>query len=287
MDRIASKPVKAYRTPTYPTKLQVLDNGDLLRKHIPHAWLGHKELAGLASVFLCVNTVGCADEGTTPPKPGRLTKDAAAIVAPIFEHGEGYDYSRGVGRGFALCSPVLLCEADALQIITDELALHGVHLTEQNVELPSVVIDGAEMGGQHDWISGKDEFRVTPIEGPLEMDLYDPARNIGVEFVCQDDFAPLGGDLLGGDLLSRPVESVRRVAASIAEEVKDKGKNVCFGSFYDPVPYWDFDSIELKDGETYEVAWKRTERECEAEAKNLLRQQVKDFADWLKGQGVI
>lgn len=91
------KPVKRYRIPSYPTKLQVLAHHDLLEKHWPQAWRKNAEMAGVAALLLAAN--GChkpsekvsavepdvaivASEQTSAPLEG-----PSKFVAPIFHHG--------------------------------------------------------------------------------------------------------------------------------------------------------------------------------------------------------
>jgi hypothetical protein len=47
------------------------------------------------------------------------------VVAPIFEHGEG----RGATGCVVVTFPVFLSEEEAMQVIREELAEHGIDLT--------------------------------------------------------------------------------------------------------------------------------------------------------------
>jgi hypothetical protein len=62
---------------------------------------------------------------------------------------------------------------------------------------------------------------------------------------------------------------------------------VHFGAFYDPITTMDMRKLWRADGKLPPDAWKVARTEAQEEAKRLLRLQVKDFIDWLKGQGVI
>ena len=73
--------VKRYRKPAYPTRLEALSRPELLKRNLPPGWHALPEMAGTVALFLAVNsTLQAADK-----KPA----GAAAVVAPIFEHGEG------------------------------------------------------------------------------------------------------------------------------------------------------------------------------------------------------
>jgi hypothetical protein len=60
--------------------------------------------------------------------------------------------------------------------------------------------------------------------------------------------------------------------------VQAKGKGVCFGAFYDPA---------VRPDRRGYAEGAEAEKAARAKSKRLLRLQVKDFVDWLKGQGVI
>lgn len=84
---------------------------------------------------------------------------------------------------------------------------------------------------------------------------------------------------------------LRRVAVSVAERVEKKEKGIYFGTFYDPMLNANREQLPRYDatGEYAELkaARDRLLEERRIEAKRLLRLQVRDFADWLKAQGVI
>ncbi len=90
------KPVERSRPPAYPTRREVL------------AGAATFVLTGLTECSFCF----AAAEGER------------VSVAPIFEHGEG----RGATGCVVISPPVFLSEEEALQIVKEELAKHGVKL---------------------------------------------------------------------------------------------------------------------------------------------------------------
>jgi hypothetical protein len=63
---------------------------------------------------------------------------------------------------------------------------------------------------------------------------------------------------------------------------------VRIGIFYDPLtPYNPKAVYEEKDLELLKQKFEELRTSARTESKRLLRLQVKDFIDWLKGQGVI
>ncbi|MBU0717559.1 MAG: hypothetical protein KJ749_04860 [Planctomycetes bacterium] len=105
---------------------------------------------------------------------------------------------------------------------------------------------------------------------------------MAVEFVAYDDFDQLGGDDSRADRMD-----IKGVAASVAGQVKQHEPGVVFGAFYDPVSYYGQTAPWLQDREPNAKKYAGSEPEARAQSRRLLRQQVKDFVDWLKGQGVI
>ena len=104
---------------------------------------------------------------------------------------------------------------------------------------------------------------------PLQVDLRDPDHQVEIEFVNFDDFDRMCGDCAGLDFEPHAYLDLKRAASHVSSQVERHGKNVYFGTFYDPM-------VETEDKQ-YNLI----------ESERLLRLQVKDFIDWLKGQGVI
>jgi hypothetical protein len=146
----------------------------------------------------------------------------------------------------------------------------------RNVPLDTVIIAGRELRRAYDWVAGKPSSQWAEVTGPLEVDLNDPERGIAVEYVARDDFDRLGGNESDWSM------NMKEVASSVGREVAKQGRGVYFGAFYDPVKYFSFGRWGGDD-----ERWASSPEDAEAEAAELLREQVKDFIDWLEGQGVI
>ena len=267
------KPVKRYRVPAYPTRLEVLADPDVLEQNVPHNWHRNVLTATTLGVFLAANSCTCADDSRKPSNP------KAAVVAPIFEHGGG----RGATGCVVVAPPVFLSEEEALQVITEELANSGIHVTGTNVVLKGVRIPQSEEHyGQvgEEW---KEEVREVPGKGePLAADITDDNHRVAVEYVSNADYFRLGG------LMSRSTAQsydFRDVAAGVAKAVEKEGPGVYFGTFYDPMSK--IERSQFKDEKDWRKIWDEAQKQGGIESKRLLRLQVKDFIDWLKGQGVI
>ena len=128
----------------------------------------------------------------------------------------------------------------------------------------------------------------------LTLDASDPRKEVGVEFVSREKnerMAFLGALIRNYD--------PRGVAEFVDATVQKNGHDLYFGVFYDPA------SNSLSSRRTRAIERKvqglQRQREFGAEdakkkelaealharSRRLLRMQVHDFINWLKGQGVI
>lgn len=266
--------------PRYPTRLQVLAEPSLLAKHLPPAWRSCAKMAGAAALFLAVNATVKADPNAAPAE-----LPAAAVVAPIFEHGDG----RGAIGCIVVAPPVFLSEEEALQVISEELAEYGLEFSEKggemkDVEVPhrgrAVVRDGQE----HKLVY----FDLPGSAKPLSVDLRDPAKKIAVEYLSTTDYF-----LLGGVQDTSTVQDFDfiDIAHLVADKVKQSGEAVHFGILYDPMVRGE--PRELGEdlwpgGAKGKTAAEPAVRETpKTRSVRLLRMQVRDFAEWLEAQGVI
>jgi len=144
-------------------------------------------------------------------------------------------------------------------------------------------------------------LHATIVEDPsastaLEADMEDPTRRVVVEFVSKRDYYDLGGPRSGTSVEGYDlIESASELVHKAREYAKEP---VYFGTFYDPVGIVEEGTETVRaDAEkpgTLNERWIRLSREYDLLAEKakgrslrLLREQVKDFADWLKAQGVI
>ncbi len=258
------RPVTRYRTPAYPTKLEVRASPALLQSAAMPAWMRATGAGGALAAFLAFNA-GC-ERKDAPAAEG--VKAAAAIVAPIFEHGEG----RGATGCVVVTPPVFLSEEEALQIIREELRLAGLELESRDVVLDGVTLPPKPASS---WDAGVPGGKAPPV------DAGDARGRVAIEFVSDADYFAWGGVPSGVSAQSWDFKSV---AKDVAAAVGAKGRGVYFGVFYDPGDARD-DAIygDARGGREYRDS--RTSRELQS--RRMLRLQVKDFADWLKGQGVL
>ena len=271
--------------PAYPTKLDVLAEPELLARYVPPAWLAKAEVAGALSAFLAVNAAGCADKAKSsqPHVDPRLAN--AAIVAPVFEHGDG----RGATGCIVVSPPVFLSEEEALQIIEEELTHAGLELSARNVDLPDVVIPRRSEDLVWDAVKGEWRWRLVELSDtgtPLRTNFQDAKRRVALTYVDHVSYCALGGP---ASFSTVDGYNLKEVAHFVADKLSASGTGGYFGVFYDPLVEFApvVDWVAAVDGKRIRMSWEEEKEHALRESKRLLREQVKDFADWLKGQGVI
>jgi hypothetical protein len=265
------KPAKRCRVPAYPTKLEILDTPDLLLKNQPLAWINRKELTAACGILVAVGSLACND-----------TRRAA--VAPVFRHGEG---RANFGGSPGPPAYVFLNEQEAFSIIREELAREGIRFDQNDVLVRGVQISDRRRKYLEPCFyrkKGKEIVVEVPNTGkPYSADMKDSTNNVVVEYVSLDENRDLGGVRDAG---TGSRNDLSDTAAYVCERVRRQAKDsIYYGAFYDPAVL-----LNRKAADTSEDPWQvspEVNRKALQESKQLLRAQVKDFADWLKAQGVI
>ncbi|MBN2498496.1 MAG: hypothetical protein JXR96_28150 [Deltaproteobacteria bacterium] len=192
------EPLKRYRTPAYPTKLMIMRDPEILKKSMSTFRLPGTGLASALALFVaasggCTATTGCM------------------VVLP----------------------PVYLTEEEAMEIIRDEFASHGVNLS----------VDPAD---------------VSALELAVDADAVDLDHGIAVEFISKDDCVAEGGGEAEDEYCD--FDAVKAEQESL---VAHENPEVHFEAFSDPA------------------------QGNEEHSEQLLREQVRIFAEWLQSEGVI
>ena len=290
------KPLPIYPVPSYPTRAEAAARmPDLLRVHLPPGW---RRDAPLLAFFLSLSAAACASGPQPPPaenpsdevhvatplepeeqaEPGPEPSEAPAhaVVAPIFEHGEG----RGAIGCVVVSPPVFLSEEEALTVIREELARHGVHLAESKV-----VVEGVATAKQRQvWgedANGDIKIDLVEVPGsskPLRIDGVDRKRHVAVEFVSAErEYFELGGPESQASVQDF---DTKRVAATLAETIQSQARDPFYvGVLYDPI-------VTDSSREGGPAEWKAREARLREEARALLKAQVSDFVAWLAEQGI-
>ena len=263
-----AKPVKKYPHPKYPTKLEILDNPKLLEKNIPSGWKKRVEIAGLVSLFLSANCQ--LEKSILDPT---LKSDDPAIVAPIFIHGAG----RGVIGCVVVTPPVFLSEEEALQVINEELRRHGFHITSNNTSLKNIFVHHNQYYVYNH--VNNERILIQAEDKPLEVDVYNEHQKVAIEYISEGDYDRFKKIDETGYWSSIETLDFQETAEMLRDQVKERGTGVYFGTFYDPIANMEED-----------VSWEEYHDKMDAlanESKQYLKEQVYDFMNWLKAQGVM
>ena len=165
-------------------------------------------------------------------------------------------------------------------------------MTQKDVEMKGVMVRPKKLGTVE--VDGKWETVQQFGEAkPLVADLVDPEKGVAVEYVSEKDYRDLGGEM---SMSTVQTYDFKKVGEELVEQIKgSKGANR-IGVFYDPagsVKREGPSAEEIGDKSPEELSKLFTEnlkKQMEAgekAAKENLRLQVRDFAAWLKKQGVI
>ena len=294
MSALHCQPDSRYRrSPAYPTKLQILATPDLLEKYQPSAWMSRQEIAATVGVLLAAQAAGCQRQ----PLYDRVASTPAGIdqqtVAPIFRHGDG----RGAAGCSVIAPPTFLSEDEARQVIEEELAKFDIRISARDVELEQVKIPRRYLH----FIPQKDhDYREEIVEFPedgenLSVDLLDNDRQIAIEYITNTDNGFLGGPIhQRGNYSSSRHYDLIDTALYLRDKLQGVPLGLHFGIFYDPLTNaksfvrWTGNESRNPFGDWLKNRNSEERRNpAREESKRLLREQVRDFIDWLKAQGVI
>lgn len=303
------KPVVYYKKPGYPTGADIQTCPGLL-KRVPDRWAKNGVvLTALGmSLALCACVargevepegveLGDAGQGAAKPEaaargglsPAGQTEDRTAgngLVAPVFIHGAG----TGAYGCVAVTAPFFLSEEEAYEIIKSEAECYGgIAFTRKSPPvLEDVKLPESRL------YSGVTASKGTVREGDLCLDGADAENRIAFEFISRDDVYEWRKENEEATA-TFTLYDAKGAAEKLREELVSYGPGMSLGIFYDPCNDVDMDdALDAKtkaeeQGETFDWDGAKLESEARARAKTEeeLRAQVRDFLDWLKGQGVI
>ncbi len=299
--------VRRQRRPGYPTRPEVARDPELLRRHVPPAWKKSAQVTAALSIMLAAAHAQDAD-----------SQKSSLKIAPIFVHGEGY----GSDGCIVLNPPRFLAEDAARTIIMEELARAGIPTPVQDITLPCVFVqkvrdERLDKGWQPlkfdfweptkriaiEYVSYKDENLLlsgdtTWLGGSVTPRNFLKASQWVREEILGNDRAP---DVYYGILYDPAPAPEEPESTSIpaVPEKSQKSEEVVKVSPSEPqrrLPR-NVGSAWLNSPEGREKMQKRNDesrkahdealRKAYEKSSALLRAQVRDFIEWLKGQGAI
>lgn len=283
------QPIRRYAEPAYPTRHMLLADPGILQRHLPPSWQRLAGVGGILAFFLQAEVL--AGEAATPAPP----VGGAAIIAPIFRHGEG----RGSFGCVAVSPPVFLSEEEALVVIGEELGRKGVALSQRATVWTDTPV--APRTVERVFTKKEGEKDKPPVEDTanaksLVVDAVDPGKGIAVEYIAQANYETLGGvdPYRGSTVSSFDFIDAAGYLARKAAVHHEAGKR-WMGVFYDPMGRApEAQRAEMPAGldeKAKEAWWKQDWEQRTAAARKVaveqLRLQVRDFVAWLEAQGAL
>jgi len=277
------KPVKRYKESAYPDKRKVMEKPYIL-KTVPGRWKGNIPVGIALASLLAMTTTGCAqydkrgdssvlhDIDTAGKNQEDKTKKEKPVpgVAPIFIHGDG----RGSFGCVSVAPPAFLSEEEAFDVIYQEAQKYGIIFKEKGP-----VLDDVKIPETLYYLNANQKVEGSR-NGSLELDGYDEGKNIGFEFISREDYKEwhveqeIRSSVDVYDFLS--------TAEILAKGMEGKTDDLTIGVFYNPMPRFTEEEIRDEDSD-----WEQKQALIREQAAEQLREQVRDFLEWLKGEGII
>lgn len=270
------KTVTRYKNPGYPVKEEILADPQLLRR-IPSRWEKNAYVMTALGLTVSLSACGASAEGA---------QGASDRVAPVFIHGGG----SGAYGCVAVVSPYFLSEEEAFEIIRAEAESYGgLILTQEaapelkNVKLPVTHI-----------YPESEKTKEKTVKGSLQTDGWDPDKKIAIEFVSKSDVGNWN-ETEEGVYATVEGYAIQDTAVRLQKSLEKASPEEVVGIFYDPYDYGDlieeYNKIQKKyedrEGNYWAAMSEEQDEMARAAAEENLKAQVRDFIDWLKGQGVI
>jgi len=275
------KPVKLKKKPGYPTIKTFIENPELLSKNVPFAWIRNQYAATtLATFILC----GCGNQSNAQkdkptiivvsndiekdkPSAIQTAKHDSAKIAKIFSHGDG---SGAIGC-VVESPPVLISEDEARKIIFTALKAENIDFSI--IETPLLKFEAPPIA--NDCFDENDLKIAKKAKIEIKMDGYNAKYNLAIEYVSANVYNKFKTD--EGCESTLQGYSTKYAAELIRKELITQG-DLNAVIFYDPLS-----KLEFKRKEKFETTWNNVKKL----AREQLLDQVKDFIEWIKKEGII
>lgn len=272
------KPVKKYKTPNYPDKQSIIDNPELLSQ-LPNRWKKSIYVNAALSSLILFTLSSCRGKETG----GTSIIEKEVMVAPVFDHGGG----RGSFGCMSIAPPSFLSEEEAYQVIQEEGKMYGISFESNNLKLEGIEIPETKYylrteEGDSGSIKDKGEVIDSTRKGDLTLDGYDEEKKIGFEFISREDYECWHVDV--GIRSSVDDFDFLTTARVLREGLLNKNDDTSIGVFYNPMESIPREELNKNPDD---MDWEALEKRVKQSAEDNLREQVKDFLEWLKAQGIM
>lgn len=276
------KPIKSYKKPEYPNISEF--SRDRSTISAPKRWLKQSTIIAL----LVSQGFNSACNSVPEPNSGRYaimankaetnmdgaSSKAPVFIAPIFEHGSGV----GSYGCMVISPPIYISEADAKNIIYNELAANGIYLRWDSSPNHDIDIITTKRESKYDEKKNNYEVNYVNFTKKLEIDLYSKILNLAVVYVSRDNYLNFADAVCNRDDETSMGES--EDYCGLAYKIryyftKDSSMNAVV--FYDPIPSMRFKKVlSEKNNDMY------IEEGTMQAGADSLRAQVRDYVKWLK-----
>ena len=281
---ISVNPVKKYAIPKYPTLADAHCAPLLLRK-LPSRWEKNAAVITAISMLGAITLTSCGvfESKINGYNPG---SENFLNVAPVFIHGEGTG-----GMGCLMVAPaVFLSEQEALAIIRGEMETAGLNFSAEPPQYISTN-NKPEPRSQYSWENQKYVLG----EGNVGLELYDDKKGVAVTFISMEEAEQRALPDKDGNSWESSVSSYRprELAELTVEDFAKQNGDIAVGVFYDPGKNWDSEEHQkiFDEFNNSKKDWDERLTQYESDVKLFveedLRAQVRDFIEWLQGQGII
>lgn len=276
--------IRRYTEPRYPTFDDLRVHPELLN-HIPRRWRGNRfVLTALSLVLPLIIARQATGEDDERGQPDKLR------VAPLFIHGSG----RGSFGCVVVNPPVFLSEDEARQVVQDEAKKAGVDFATDSLTLKSVSVPITDkfafLDNNDKGKSGENQPpKVNILRRDIQMDGYERKRNIAYEIVTQKDFTDWENKERA-NFCTVSSYDFKTTAERLGNGLARTEGDTIVAVFYEPAASspptatWPGKDASKKDRKAF---WQERKKASKELGEKQLRQQVRDFMEWLKAQGVI
>ena len=286
-------PVKKAKVPAYPNLREAAGDPTLLQA-LPRRWKQSRAMLAAMAALSAMGLSACSAEPAASADSSAVFATSSSFsgaVAPIFYHGEG----TGSMGCVSVAPSVFFSEQEALAIIRSEVSAAGLRFADapdsRFIAQPKI----------------REELFLRPEDGmirvkygePVTLDAVDEEKRVAISFVSMSEGQLTidngQGEFFTGSTVAQ--YEARRRAEDAAEAFQDAGTPYAVGVFYDPgnapavqQQYWERLEKAQEEGtpwETMEPDYEAYHEELRAASEKNLRAQVRDFLQWLEGQGIL
>jgi hypothetical protein len=276
--KMKTKPLLNYKTPNYPQIEVVFTEPDILIKNMPESWQANKLIV---SAMLSFSLAACkgqsSDIGNTvkTEQVSIMNKSDVTVngkidtskIAPIFVHGEGV----GASGCVMIAPPVYLSEADAMNIIFEELNKEGLTFKDKyNGDSLSVEQKKVVFSKDTSITNYRDRISYKTVKKNLYPDAFNKKLNLIIQFVSFSDYEKYADE--EPEWSSVSTYEIKKAAEKIRKAYLVEAKHGVV-VFYDPVGWADNKNSDN---------WNEMQKSGREIAIKMLKLQVSDFIEWLK-----